>query len=59
MAGSGYVVVQSDEDIDEVMNAASQAEEEGTSSYRGKTYEEGVLAMGQWMSGLSADPPLP
>lgn len=48
----------SEEQVDTVLNLASEAEEEGRSAYPGMTYEQGVLAGIRWMRGEETVPPL-
>lgn len=46
-----------DTEIDDVMNWAADAEENGTSSFPGMTFEQGVACMGAWLLGQSEDNP--
>lgn len=49
---------RTEEEINELLNKCSEAEEEGASRYPGMTYEEGIHAAIDWMLGYNDDNPL-
>jgi hypothetical protein len=56
---SAYEIKRSDEDIDKVLGHAIDAKDKGT-AYRGMSYEDGVEAGIEWVTGLGDDEaPLP
>lgn len=54
-----YQVEREAAEIDEVLNLADDAEEAGTTAYRGMTFEQGVAQAIRWITGSDAEPPLP
>lgn len=46
------------EEIDHVLNQASEAEDSGKSRWPGMTYEQGVHAAIMWILGNSEDNPM-
>lgn len=46
------------EEIDEQLNRAFEAEERGSSQWPGMTYEDGVKQSLLWVTGASQDPPM-
>ena len=55
-----YAVARPDAEIDEVLNLAAEAEERGSTSYHGMTFEMGVAQGIQWACGIGdAEAPLP
>jgi hypothetical protein len=52
------VIKRTEEEIDEVLNLASNFVEHGRTSWDGLTYEEGVEAALLWLFGESADNPM-
>ena len=44
-----------EEEIYALMNKCVEAECEGTTKYRGMTYEQGIKAAIEWLLGLSID----
>lgn len=53
-----YQIVRSDGEIDgQLGNLDEDATAGGTSRWPGMTYEQGVLAMFEWLTGASNDPP--
>jgi hypothetical protein len=50
-------IVRTDKEIDDVLNAAMGAENEGT-KWPGMTYEQGVQAAIMWLLGDSSDNPM-
>jgi len=53
-----YEVKRSGQQINDVLNAASESEEAGTTRWRGMTYEQGVSAALRWVLGESEDNPM-
>lgn len=50
-------IVSTDQEIDEVINAALEAIEEG-SQFAGLSYEEGIYEMYRWLTREDADNPM-
>jgi len=50
-------IVRKQEDIDDVLNAASDGVENG-SSYPGMSFEQGIQDMYLWLTGQSEDNPM-
>jgi hypothetical protein len=44
------------DEIDDVLNACLEAEDEGTRIYPGMSYEQGVMAALNWMRGDGPNP---
>lgn len=53
------VVQREDEEVDDLCNAVTEAIDEGVSRFPGKTYEEGVRAMAEWLYADTEDHPYP
>jgi hypothetical protein len=53
-----YLIERTDEEIDGVLNAAADAADSGTSRWPGQTYEDGVAAGIQWITGSADDNPM-
>jgi hypothetical protein len=53
-----YSIKRKDEEIDAVLNAASEAEDEGRTRLPGMSYEQGVAAGTNWVLGLVNDHPM-
>lgn len=51
-------IIRSDHEIDEVLNAASEQIDAGTTKFAGMTYEEGLREMHDWLIGDSVDSPM-
>lgn len=49
---------KTEEEIDDVLNRASEAEDEGVSKYPGMSYEQGIKAALEWALGLVSENPL-
>lgn len=49
-------IVRSEAEIDEVLNKASEAFDEG-SKYPGMSYEDGIRAFAEWLFGDTNDNP--
>lgn len=49
-------VVRSEQEIDDVLNKASDGIEDG-SVYPGMSYEQGILAFAEWLFGDTEDVP--
>lgn len=45
------IVKRTDEEVNELLNRCSEAEENGESAYPGMTYEQGIKAMAEWLEG--------
>lgn len=57
---SSWQIQRSDSEIDEVVNLAHEAEDEGRTAYRGMTFEQGVAQGIEWACGIGDnEPPLP
>lgn len=57
---AGYEIARTPDQVDEVLNLADDAEENGKTAYRGMTFEQGVSQGIRWLTGLGdAEPPLP
>lgn len=52
-----YVVVRTSADIDDVMNEAMEAQDEG-SKFPGMSYEQGVTAGINWVLGNTSENPM-
>lgn len=52
-------VIRSQEEMDDLANAALANEDEDESKYPGKRYEEGVLDTLNWLLNEGEDDPLP
>jgi hypothetical protein len=52
-----YQVVRTDAEIDEVINSAAEAEDTG-SRVPGESYEAGVRAAIEWVTGNTEDHPI-
>lgn len=46
------------DEIDELMNQIAELEERGDTRYPGMTYEQGIKAAIEWITGMSGDHPL-
>ena len=53
-----YAIEQLSEDIDDVLNRCSEAEEDGRTDVPGMTYEQGVKAGIEWLTNREASGPL-
>lgn len=51
-----YRIVRSKQEIEEVMDRCFKAESEG-SAYPGMTYEQGIMAVIDWLTDPTQDPP--
>lgn len=51
-----YEITREQKDIDNILNWAVEGNEEG-SHYTGMTYEQGILAMFDWLTGATEDRP--
>ncbi len=51
-----YVITRTDEVIDDVLNKAAQAVDDGGSSWPGMSYEQGVQAAIDWLVGHAENP---
>lgn len=45
-------------EVDEVLNKAQEAEDEGVANWPGQTYEQGVAAALMWVLGHTNDNPM-
>jgi hypothetical protein len=52
------VIVRTHAQVDTVLNLAADATERDTTNWPGMTYETGITAMYDWLTGLQDDPPL-
>ncbi|KKN90037.1 hypothetical protein LCGC14_0231500 [marine sediment metagenome] len=50
------VIKRSDDEIDRVANWANEGQDQGT-HYEGKSYEDGLVAMLNWLTGDDDDAP--
>lgn len=53
-----YETVRTDEEVDAVLNIASEQEEKGGTSFPGMSYEQGVSEGIRWLTGQQDDVPL-
>lgn len=53
-----YQIERTDEEIDAVLNKASEQEDKGTSRWPGMSYEQGLRAAIDWLTGASDDNPM-
>jgi len=53
-----YSVERSNEEIEDTINECSMLEEEGRTKFPGMTYEQGVKAGIDWVTGQSDEHPL-
>lgn len=51
-----YQVKRADAEIDDLLNKCLDAEDEGASKYPGMTYEQGVRAAIEWLTGNAGHP---
>jgi hypothetical protein len=51
-------VERTDEQVNEVLNEANEAEDNGTSRWPGMTYEQGVAAGISWVLGQTDEHPM-
>lgn len=51
-------VVRTEEEIDEQLNKAQAIIDEGGSPFFGMSYEDGIVAMHEWLTGLHDDAPM-
>lgn len=51
-------IVRSDEEINAVLNKAMEAEDTGQSKFFGMKYEEGIVAMHDWLVGDTDTDPM-
>lgn len=51
-------IVRSQAEIDDQLNMAAECLETGRSKYPGMKFEEGVMAMYDWLVGNGADAPM-
>ena len=51
-------IIRSKEEIDEQLSSIYQCIDKGASHYQGMTYEEGALAMYDWLIGVVDDLPI-
>lgn len=55
-----YQIARSDAEVDQLLNTADDAEENGKTKYWGMTFEQGVAQGIRWVTGIGEDtPPLP
>ena len=55
-----YRITRSDDEIDAVLNIASEHDDRGIKSYPGMTFEQGVARGIEWVTGLGEnEAPLP
>jgi hypothetical protein len=52
-----YEIKRTDKEIDDLLNRVGETINEGTSRYRGMTYEEGVAEAVRWLLGETDDHP--
>ena len=52
------IIKRTQEEIEEVMNAAVEQEEQGGTKWHGMTYEQGIAAALNWILGFSNDNPM-
>lgn len=52
-----YSIKRNDDEINDVMNWADEAENSGESKFPGMTFEQGVAQMFRWLTGDSEDRP--
>jgi hypothetical protein len=52
-----FSIERTEDEIDDVLNWASESVEHGTTHYRGMTYEQGVEDALLWISGAISDSP--
>lgn len=50
-------IVRSPEEVEAVLNWAAENRDNGVSAYPGMSYEDGILAMYEWLSGEIDDDP--
>ena len=53
-----YRIVRSDAKIDDLMNECFEAEEQGTTKFRGMSFEEGIRHAISWLTDAEAPHPL-
>lgn len=53
-----YQLERKPREIDDTLNAATEAEMLGKTNWPGMTYEQGVVAAIRWLLGLSDDNPM-
>lgn len=51
-------IVRSEQEIWDLLNQCSQSENEGASKYPGMSYEQGIKAAIEWITGNIQDHPL-
>ncbi len=51
-------IVQSDDDVNDVLQRCDEAEENGATEVPGMTYEQGIAAAIRWITGQWSDHPL-
>lgn len=52
------IIVRSEDQIDEVLNATAEATDKGRTGWPGMTYEDGISAALTWLFGESDDNPV-
>lgn len=55
---ANYRVMRIKEEIDNLLNKATEAVDAGKSKYNGMSYEEGIIAALDWVFGNTDDHPL-
>jgi hypothetical protein len=53
-----YILKRQDNEVDEVLNKAAEAVDEGTSQWPGMSYEQGVQAALDWILGHTDENPM-
>lgn len=53
-----YNITREDDEINEVLNKACESEDNGRSQWPGMTYEQGVKAAIDWITGATDDNPM-
>lgn len=53
-----YKIKVTDKAIDKLLNQCAEAEDDGTTKFPGMTYEQGVKAALEWVTGESDNHPL-
>lgn len=56
---SEYEIARTDDEIDDLLNQCSEAIDSGESAFEGQTYEQGVQAAIDWLTGRTEEHPLP
>jgi hypothetical protein len=53
-----YDIKRTNTQIDDLLNDLAEADAEGTTKFRGMTYEQGAKYALEWLLGLSDDHPM-